>query len=126
MITGQVSAERLAVVRASVKASGNKAGSNEIIDFIIDTYFDGYLSLPPALIEQMGLPFLNYHWFTLADDSPYRFPVHAAIIVWDGEKRGTLALASDGSPTIGTSLLHGFHFAADWIDGGEVTLSARQ
>ena len=57
MMTGQVSAERLAVVRASVKASESEAGSDEAIDFIIDTYFDGYLSLPPALIERLELPY---------------------------------------------------------------------
>lgn len=60
MITGEINADRMAVVQASIKAAGEKAGSHETVIFTIDTGFNGYLSLPLVLIEALQLPFINY------------------------------------------------------------------
>ncbi len=127
MITGEVDAERQAVIRAKVKGSGGRAGSDdEVIAFIIDTGFDGYLSLPPDIIEKLQLPFLQERLFYLADNTTQRFLAHAAIILWDDQERGVLALASNGPPTIGMGLLHGFHLFVDCIDGGTVRIESRE
>jgi clan AA aspartic protease len=54
------------------------------VEFVVDTGFVGYLTLPPAAIAVLGLPFLRRIVANLADDSTIHVSVHAATIIWDG------------------------------------------
>lgn len=52
MITGTVNAHREAILRLAVF----DAGSNQFpSDAVVDTGFDGWISLPPVLIATLGL-----------------------------------------------------------------------
>lgn len=53
MITGVVTADLEAVVRLMVQG---QAGQEQWIKAAIDTGFDGWLSLPPALIKPLPRP----------------------------------------------------------------------
>jgi len=56
MITGVVTADREAVVRILMRGP---AGQRERIEAVIDTGFDGWLSLPPALITLLDVRFVS-------------------------------------------------------------------
>ena len=52
MITGQVTVYREAVISLSVKGP---EGQSREIDAVIDTGFNGFLTLPASLIQELGL-----------------------------------------------------------------------
>jgi len=52
MIRGAVNADREATIRLSVRGP---SGQEREVDADIDTGFDGWLSLPPSLIADLGL-----------------------------------------------------------------------
>jgi predicted aspartyl protease len=54
MITGIITAAREAVIRMVVRGP---SGHEVTVDAVIDTGFTGWLTLPPALIGTLGLPF---------------------------------------------------------------------
>jgi predicted aspartyl protease len=55
MITGMVNANREATIRLVVSGP---SGQQQEIEAIIDTGFTGFLTLPPALIQALGLAWL--------------------------------------------------------------------
>ena len=56
MIQGSVNAAYEAVVTLAVRGP---AGQTTEIDAVIDTGFTGFLTLPPALVSELGLPFVT-------------------------------------------------------------------
>lgn len=60
-------------------------GKVYIQDAIIDTGFDGWLSLPPDLIEQLNLTWKRRGRAILGDGSECVFNVYEAVIIWDGD-----------------------------------------
>ncbi len=52
MITGLITSDRQAVIHLTVR---DPTGQEQKIDAIIDTGFDGWLSLPSSLILFLGL-----------------------------------------------------------------------
>jgi predicted aspartyl protease len=58
MIKGRVNAHREALVSLPLRGA---QGEEHAIEAVIDTGYNGFLTLPPALIEQMGLPFWAQH-----------------------------------------------------------------
>jgi clan AA aspartic protease len=121
VIRGEVDARRYLIIPASVRDS---TGQDIPVQLVIDTGFDGYISLPSELIKQLDLPFITEETFTLADETEREFKTYAAIVVW-GEERGVLALMSDGPAMVGMAMLYGFRVTIDVIDGGEVIIEPR-
>jgi hypothetical protein len=58
MITGVVNPNREAIIRLMVAGPG---GQQQDIEAIINTGFTGFLTLPPALVAALGLPWLSRH-----------------------------------------------------------------
>lgn len=56
MITGVVNADLEAVIRVPLRGPN---GQQLNIEAIIDTGFNGFLTLPPALLTTLGLPRLS-------------------------------------------------------------------
>lgn len=92
------------------------------IEFVVDTGFEGALTLPPAAITALGLPYLTQLNANLADNSRVSADVYLATIVWDGVEQDVAVLAMGQRPLVGTALLDGFNLNADFTDGGPVTL----
>jgi clan AA aspartic protease len=99
-------------------------GSSLPIEFVIDTGFTGYLSLPLEAVSLMGLPFRHDTAANLADDSEVLMPVHEATILWDGEEREVLIVAAGKRPLLGTALLDEQELVIQFTDGGLVTVDA--
>ena len=92
------------------------------IEFVVDTGYTGYLSLPLDVILSMKLPFEYDLPANLADDSEILVPVHAATILWNGVEVTTRVLAVGRRPLLGTAMLDGHELLAQFAEGGLVTV----
>jgi len=82
------------------------------IECIIDTGFEGFLTLPPSVIAALGLPYLININANLANNSSVETDV------WNGVERNIAALAMGRRPLIGTALLEDYHLSIDFCEGG--------
>lgn len=90
------------------------------IEYIIDTGFVGYLTLPISAVSAMALPFIRRMPANLADDSTILVAVHIAYIIWNGEERKIEVLATGKRPLLGTLLLHGSNLNVQFAEGGVI------
>jgi len=99
------------------------SGRSDIeIECVVDTGFEGFLTLPPAAIEQLEMPYLISISANLADNSNVKTDVHAATIVWNGIERNIAVLAMGQRPLVGTALLADCHLSIDFCDDGIVII----
>ena len=89
---------------------------------IVDTGFNGFLTLPPALVATLALPRLNRGRATLADGSAQIIDVHGATVIWDGETRHVEITAVNAPPLVGMSMLYGYDLSIQVVDGGSVAI----
>ncbi len=121
MISGVVTDDRQAVIHLTVRGP---AGQEQKVEAIIDTGFDGSLSLPSALVVQLGLPWRRRGRALLADGSESVFDIYEAIVDWDGEARRVAVDEAETVPLIGMSLLEGYELTVQVQRGGNVTVRA--
>ncbi len=92
------------------------------INFVIDTGFNDYLTLPPQAVSAMNLPLYSSTQARLADGSETLLSIHLATIVWDNLEKIVPILASGYKPLLGTALMEGYHLEIDFEDNGLVSL----
>jgi clan AA aspartic protease len=119
MITGVVTDDRQAIIHLIVRGP---AGQEQEIEAIIDTGFDGSLSLPSSTVVQLGLPWRQRGRALLADGSESVFDIYEATVDWDGEARRIAVDEAETVPLIGMSLLEGYELTVQIQRGGNVTL----
>jgi len=119
MIVGSVNANREAIIRLLV---GAPEGQTQEIEAIIDTGFTGFMSLPPDLIESLGLAWHGHSQAVLADGGLHLFEVYAARVVWDGQSRTVEIDAADIELIIGMGLIYGYELRIQTVTGGSVTI----
>src|SRR5439155_7970057 len=110
MITGKVTANRQAVIRLTLRGPG---GQVQRITAVIDTGFDGWLTLPPSLIVQLGLPWRRRGLAILADGSTSVCDIYEGIVVWDRGRRRIPVDEADTTPLVGMALLDGYELKAE-------------
>lgn len=118
MISGRVVGlqARLSVI---VRIPGNAAIE---IECVVDTGFEGFLTLPPAAITKLGLPYLARIDANLADNSSVATNAYLATIFWNGVEREVAVLGMGTRPLIGTALLEDYHLSIDFCNGGTVLI----
>jgi clan AA aspartic protease len=121
MIAGTVNADYEAVIRLRVQGPSGLAHE---VDAIIDTGFNGFLTLPPALVTALGLARLSRGRALLANGSEELFDIYGVTVLWDGQQRYVEADTVDTSPLVGMSLLDGYDLHIQVADGGQVTIQA--
>ena len=92
------------------------------IEFVVDTGFAGFLTLPLAAVQALNLPYQYDTPANLADDSVVQLPVYEAVIVWDRAERAVRVLAMGKRPLLGMALLDGSELLLQCRDGGIVTI----
>ncbi len=119
MITGSVNAYRDAVIRLTLL--GTK-GQTQEIDAVIDTGFNGSLTLPQATIDTLELSWRSRGSSILANGQVDECDIYTAVVLWDGQKRPLLIEATESDPLVGMRLMAGYRITIENIDGGPVTL----
>jgi len=104
-----------------LKVKGQR-GREQEIDAVIDSGFTGALTLPPALITNLGLRFRSVDRATLADGSTCVFQVYAGKLLWDGKVRTILVAQADADPLVGMRLLRGHELKMQIRAGGKVII----
>lgn len=94
------------------------------IEFVVDTGFADYLTLPSSAVETLHLPFIYHGGARLANDSVIDVGVYAATIVWHGEERNVEVLATGARPLLGTLLLDGSELNVQFTEGGQVSVES--
>ncbi len=94
------------------------------IDTVVDTGFNGFLTIPTALAADLGLAFEGIGRATLADGSVAAFDVYVVTVLWDGIARSVSAGAVDGAPLLGMSMLTGHELRVQVREGGRVLIHA--
>jgi len=69
-----------------------------------------------------GLTFRHDTTANLADNSEVLLPLHEAIVLWDGEEREVLVIATGRRPLLGTALLDEQELIIQFTEGGLVTI----
>ncbi|MBT4496430.1 MAG: clan AA aspartic protease [Gemmatimonadetes bacterium] len=121
MITGFVTPFREAVV--SVKIQGAQ-GTEQQIDAVIDTGYNGALTLPLPMIRTLGLPWRRRGRALLADGRDIIFDTYEATLLWDGQPCRVAVDAAAADPLVGMALLQGFELTMQVVDGGHVTIES--
>ena len=96
------------------------AGTEVEVEAVIDTGYNGSLTLPAATAALLGLPQLVGGRATLADGSVRRFDNFTAEVFWGGTWLDVVASAVGGEVLLGMSLLAG---RGPWVEahpGGAV------
>ena len=92
------------------------------VEFIVDTGFDGDLSLPSELIRQMVASLSTTRIIRLADGSTQRRPYYELLMDWDGEERVTEITVLENTPLLGALLLGSFSVDMEMTTGGIVQI----
>lgn len=119
MIEGIVNAALEATVALSVRAPD---GQPLVIEAVIDTGFDGFLTLPHSRVSELGLPYRTRTSATLANGVEDDFNVYDAEVIWDDQTIDVLADEAETVPLVGMALLEGRKLQIDVRDGGRVLI----
>ena len=122
MITGDVSADREAIIRIIVRTG---QGEELEVELIVDTGYTGWVSLPSPLISQLGLPWRRRGRGLLADGSETIFDIYEAAIIWESQLRRVWVDEINAAPLAGMALLDGHELTIQVWTGGNVTIAPR-
>jgi clan AA aspartic protease len=103
---------------------GNSNGKREFVNTVIDTGFDGFLSLPSEIIVRLGLSWRTSNIATLGDDSQTLFDFYNRTAIWDGQYRTIDIAESETEPLMGLAILRGYRLQVDNVEGGIVKIEA--
>lgn len=117
-MTGTVNSFREPVVSLTI----NGPNGQQVVDAVIDTGFNGSLTLPPTIIQALQLPFRRRGRAQLGDGSSIVFDIFEATVLWHGQSRRITVDEANTEPLIGTNLLYGDELVINMIDGGAVTI----
>lgn len=110
MIRGTVFPNRQALIAVALL---DAAGQFQTFEFILDTGFDGDLSLPARTIQTLAIGRRVPSIVELADGSRTTAPTWRATVLWDGERRTVSIMESEGESLLGMNLLWGNHIALE-------------
>ena len=118
MITGRVT-DSEAIIGVGVAGPGQPPRR---VEAIIDTGYNGYVTLPSHLVSALELRFAGHRRGTLADGSVTVLDVYLAAVVWHGREQDVLVAQAAGTPLVGMSLLRGSRMTMDVLEGGDLTI----
>ena len=93
-----------------------------VIEFIVDTGFDGDLALPQSVINRLEATVSDAHDVRLADGSQQARAYYEMNMEWQEEGRLTEVLVLEYEPLLGVGLMEGNLLQAEMLTGGEVSL----
>ena len=120
MITGRINqdGELIAPIRVL-----DTNGYVHRFEAVIDTGFDGDLSLPGNFVAPLGMPYSEPSEMVVATGRIFDVIAYEGIAIWRGERRPIRIIETEGDPLIGIGLLWGSLLTAEITENGEVTIS---
>lgn len=115
MITGVVTADREAMIRIAVRGRSRR---RQEVDAVVDTGFNGSLSLPPSLIAQMQLVWKRRGRALLADGSDILFDIYEAVVLWGGSPQRISVDEANSTPLVGMALLENYELTIEVRNAG--------
>ena len=100
----------------------DKDGQPQAIETIVDTGFDGDLSLPRTFIEQLGYQPFDDFLSTLADGSDIAVTGYEGRIIWHGRPWRAIMLETEGDALLGMHLLWRNRITIDNYANGPVVI----
>jgi clan AA aspartic protease len=119
VIVGAVTSDGEAVIELTVRGP---TGQVEKTRVVIDTGYDGYLTLPPSLIRWLQLAWKRSGIAELADGSQCQFDIYEAMVTWHGRRCSVAVDEADTDPLVGMSLLKGSELKVQVRKGGKVSI----
>ena len=119
MITGKVTAQREARLRLTILVRDRR---EQAIDVVIDTGFNGSLTLPGDMIRSLRLRSVGARPVILADGSRVLLRLYRASVLWHERERDVMVLRADGAPLLGMALLYGSRVVLNVVQDGDVTI----
>ena len=119
MIAGVVNPAREAVITLPLQGPVGQAVE---VEAVIDTGYNGFLTLPPALAAELDLSLLGNGHAYLANDAVVEFDVYDVTVLWDGQPRDVEAAATGSAPLVGMLLLDKHNLNIDVEVGGRVLI----
>ncbi len=111
--------------QARVNVTFRFAGQPDLsLEFVVDTGFEGALTLPLAAVQALNLPFYQDITSNLADGTSVQTEVYTATILWDGTELDVPVLAMGRRPLLGTLLMRDRNLNIDFVDGGLVRIES--
>ena len=102
MIRGRVDSHRQAWVQLDLKS---RTGRLQRIEAVVDTGFDGNLTLPPNIIRELDSESELEINVVLATGAADRVKTWNGDVIWHEQVRSLLILESGGTPLLGMELL---------------------
>ncbi len=94
------------------------AGGHVVTDAVIDTGFNGYLSVPLVLLASANWELLGFEEYELASGEVVSEPVYWGRVRLAGEERPVYAVATRASDVlVGTGMLRGMVLTVDFGAG---------
>ena len=82
-------------------------GGQYRIEFLVDTGYDGQLTLLPDLVQLLALvPTGETREAIVASGAVVGWPVYRASVLWNGQVRNVEVLESDTPPLLGMAMLY--------------------
>ena len=119
MITGIVNA--FGEARILLTLQGH-SGQETQIEAIIDTGFNGFLTLPPHVINELDLMRLSRGMAQLADGGETIFNIYSTVVLWDHDYKEVEVDEMASVPLVGMSMLKGLELYIHAIEGGSVRI----
>lgn len=119
MIAGIVNGDFEAMLSLSICGSDGKFYTQ---DAIVDTGFNGWLSLSPDLIDRLNLKWKRRGRAILGDGSECVFNIYEAVVLWDGVYLTIPIDEADSEPLVGMSFMEGYQLMVEVFEGGKVEL----
>ena len=101
MIEGFVNTNHEAILPLSLRGP---EGQTREVNAVIDTGYSGSLTLPPALVAELELPYVFSSSATLADGTEVGVRVHRVTVSWNNGLQYVEADAVGSTPLVGMAL----------------------
>ncbi|MBI4850810.1 MAG: clan AA aspartic protease [Acidobacteria bacterium] len=119
MMQGIVNSNLSAVIEIRLQ---DKNGQEQIIEATIDTGFNGYLTLPSNIIENLASVGLGRNRARLADGTEAVFDIYEVTLQWDNQLKQVEVNVVDCTPLVGMALLENYQLQISVISGGAVSI----
>jgi clan AA aspartic protease len=120
MITGLVD-QFEPVVELEVFDAANQP---HLLRVVVDTGYNGCLTLPKQLVNSLGLPCVGQRRALPADGAEVLLGEYAATISWDSQHRQVGVTETEGGALLGMEMIEDHRLTIDAVDGGVVRIEA--